>query len=57
MREIYYEEFKSKTSKNKKKLTDVQIKRLEEFNRIREELLEQGYKENCLSVSTLKANV
>lgn len=40
-----------------KKLTDVQIKRLEEFNRIREELLEQGYKENCLSVSTLKANV
>ncbi|WP_187291050.1 hypothetical protein [Clostridium novyi] len=44
MREIYYEEFKSKTSKNKKKLTDVQIKRLEEFNRIREELLDKDIK-------------
>ncbi|WP_053957620.1 DUF3267 domain-containing protein [Inediibacterium massiliense] len=50
-------ENKSKISKDKKNLTDVQIKRLEEFNRVREELLEQGYKEKDLSVSTLKANV
>lgn len=38
----------SKISKNKKKLTGVQIKRLEEFNKIREELVEQGYKEKRL---------
>ncbi|CAM3012015.1 DUF3267 domain-containing protein [Hathewaya histolytica] len=50
-------ENKNKISKDKKNLTDVQIKRLEEFNRVREELLEQGYKEKYLSVSTLKANV
>lgn len=48
---------RSKISKNKKKLTGAEIKRLEEFNRIREEFIEQGYKEKHLNVSTLKANV
>ena len=47
----------SKISKNKKKLTGVQIKRLEEFNKIREELVEQGYKEKQLNVSALRANI
>jgi hypothetical protein len=40
-----------------KKLTGAQIKRLEKFNIVRKELIEQGYKEKHLSVSALKANV
>lgn len=45
----------SKISKNKK-LTSVKVKRLQEFNEIRQSLLEQGYKEKQLNVSILKAN-
>lgn len=45
----------SKISKNKK-LTSVKVKRLQEFNEIRQSLLEQGYKEKQLNVSVLKAN-
>ncbi|HAK43025.1 MAG TPA: hypothetical protein DCM59_10425 [Clostridium sp.] len=47
----------SKVLENKKELTVARQKRLKEFNRIREELLEQGYKEKILSVSYLKANI
>jgi hypothetical protein len=42
---------------DKKKLTAAQKKRLNEFNKIREELLEQGYKEKPLIISALKANI
>jgi hypothetical protein len=42
---------------DKKKLTALQKKRLNEFNKIREELLEKGYKEKPLIISALKANI
>ncbi len=48
---------KNKESKEKMNLSPIQKKRLEEFTRVREELLEQGYKEKKLNVSALKANI
>lgn len=47
----------AKESVEQDKLTPVQKKRLDEFNRTRTDLLEQGYKEKQLTVSIAKANI
>lgn len=44
-------------SKNKKELTTAQKKRLDGFNKIRDGLLEQGYREKPLIITAVKANV
>lgn len=44
-------------AKKTKEPTPVEKKRLQEFNRLREEFMGKGYREEVISISALKANV
>src|SRR5690554_6044485 len=44
-------------SKDKRKLTDKEIKRGEKYEKIRKGLLEEGFEETNLTVGVVKANV